>query len=632
MIIETKESNIKTVGQVDLQLKKAGISADSFSKLASLVTKNINSNPVKYCIQEVISNAVDSYKGDKERMLKNPIQIWADNNQFIVQDFGVGIDLEQFENVVMPLGASDKTSSNIEIGGFGLGFRSPLAVSPMFMCESSKDGVKRSWTILEDEEEVKYTLDFEGFTDEPNGTKITIPLVTNGSFLDNLKFVVQYQSGIVVNHNDFEVFNNTPIIEGQYFIYRESCHSDITLGTVPYTLAKLRYRPYAVKFNIGELNPTISRETVETTGKQDFIEKRINDAQSEFLSYLDNKDTFEYYFNTKVFNTYDYNFKGFKCSIRYGTLAENESYYATFKFLKPRYIVKGVLNKSKYVAPRVGKLYKGELRGNLTKYVYFKKSDIILIEDLKIEGLKDVPNIEELRNTKDYLEFCESVRSKRNKKTTKPKEFTSYFLLDKVLRGAGFTFRERYTNYSKSLIYYSTNKEEIRKLGETLFFMKSFKILDFAYVPEKNLKLITPNFVPIEKFMLNKTLIKKLSEYKLTSKLNQSTVGYLINAQEYFKLKRSFIEKDLFLYYKDSLLEELVDTFQQNNLLDNSILEKENDLTELVNFYKPIPSLLGSIYTVDREDCVQFLNKVEANRRLVKKQKEYIKILKSKIC
>jgi hypothetical protein len=139
----------------------------------SLMTSKIYNNPVGSIVRELSSNAYDAHvmAGHPER----PFRIHVPNVLepfFEIQDFGVGMSHEQMQQVYTMLGVSTKTDSNTQIGGFGLGSKTPLAYTMQFMVTSIHEGVRREYIVVNDGEGPELSLINEEPTDDHPGMTI----------------------------------------------------------------------------------------------------------------------------------------------------------------------------------------------------------------------------------------------------------------------------------------------------------------------------------------------------------------------------------------------------------------------------------------------------------------------------
>ncbi len=142
-----------------------------------LALSKMYSNPIKSIVREIISNAVDSHtrsNTDKKIHVLHPTRI---RPEFVVQDFGIGMSEEELRTVYCVLGESTKNNTNSQIGGFGLGAKSPFAYSDAFSLVSRKDGVEISCIVYRDENNCpQLNLTSIAKTKEPSGFQVSIPV------------------------------------------------------------------------------------------------------------------------------------------------------------------------------------------------------------------------------------------------------------------------------------------------------------------------------------------------------------------------------------------------------------------------------------------------------------------------
>jgi hypothetical protein len=183
-----------------LETVKMSIDADSVDVLMTNLT-SLYSNPVKAVVREYSANALDSHTKagqTKPVIVKMPTE---QNPVFSVQDFGIGMSKDEIANVYSRYGRSTKTGSNDEIGGFGLGCKSALAIADRFDIVSVKDGVKTTAFIKKNARGVGVVhFVSEDKTTEPNGVLITVPVEHNrvSAFRENTKLFDTWAVGSVL--------------------------------------------------------------------------------------------------------------------------------------------------------------------------------------------------------------------------------------------------------------------------------------------------------------------------------------------------------------------------------------------------------------------------------------------------
>jgi hypothetical protein len=144
------------------------------------------SNPTLALSREYLSNAYDACiakmgtQSSFGTVLDTPIEVTlpsALNPNFVIRDYGIGMNREVLSTVFPQYGASTKRGNNNEIGGFGLGAKSALAIVANFTVVSIKDGKKNVGIVQKGADgvgEISFLPETE--TDEASGTTITITL------------------------------------------------------------------------------------------------------------------------------------------------------------------------------------------------------------------------------------------------------------------------------------------------------------------------------------------------------------------------------------------------------------------------------------------------------------------------
>lgn len=181
------------------------------------------SNPLLAMSREYLSNAYDACiasmgtQSSFGTVLDTPIEVTlpsALNPNFIVRDYGIGMDRKVLSTVFPQYGASTKRDNNNEIGGFGLGAKSALALVANFTVVSIKDGKKNTGIVQKGADgvgEISFLPEME--TTDPSGTTITItlpkPEALNSVFRDSHLLLGFPHGSILMNGKMHEnsVFN-----------------------------------------------------------------------------------------------------------------------------------------------------------------------------------------------------------------------------------------------------------------------------------------------------------------------------------------------------------------------------------------------------------------------------------------
>ncbi|MGX9944944.1 hypothetical protein ACTG4Q_21000 [Bradyrhizobium denitrificans] len=130
---------------------------------------------IRYPMRELSTNAWDVARGNFEVHLPTRL-----NPVFRVRDFGTGMSEHDMENVYAKPYASKKRETNDQVGGWGIGSKSPYAYlmnddgAGTYFVTSFHDGVMRSYVMgLADDGMPTMDLMHEAPSDEPSGLEVS---------------------------------------------------------------------------------------------------------------------------------------------------------------------------------------------------------------------------------------------------------------------------------------------------------------------------------------------------------------------------------------------------------------------------------------------------------------------------
>ena len=283
---------------------KMGFAADAASHLAELMSNSVYQDKFGSIVREVVSNAVDA---NAEVSSTQRVQVTLVNKkslshavgEFRVRDFGLGISPDRIENIFTQYFASTKRDTNDQIGGFGIGAKSPFAYSPVFQVITHIDGVRRQYLLEKSSADRTCTLINTGETTESNGTEIVIP-VTDYAGIHSFVNAMESQLMLMGHQLDITVPEDYQFAESIIYDYgkflrivradRTVEHNGhmVSLGNVLYKIPPLTGDPYmmtnyVIKLNIGDVNPTLSREGLELNDSaKELIISTIDSIEDQF--------------------------------------------------------------------------------------------------------------------------------------------------------------------------------------------------------------------------------------------------------------------------------------------------------------------------------------------------------------
>ena len=305
MILEKqKEANVLVDGQSQESIGMS-LDLDSAQILMQMLSKNLYSDDIGSAIRECASNALDSHRraGVDEPIVVSLKASAANNYEFCVEDFGIGLDAEDVKNIISKYGKSTKRDSATELGMMGLGFKAPLAYSSSFYFVCRKDGMERKYMMYEGEDTNTIDLLYEKETTERNGVKVIIPVKYSDvwQFRKKIKEQLCYFESVYFDvPDDSSITNDFIISRHEHFQFSEMSidhRLHICLDNVYYPLdfEKLGIVnidfPIALRFSLSDgLYPTPNRESLRYTQEAKVIikQKLANVADYFITKYNEN--------------------------------------------------------------------------------------------------------------------------------------------------------------------------------------------------------------------------------------------------------------------------------------------------------------------------------------------------------
>jgi hypothetical protein len=274
------------------------INDKKLSKLFGILS-GLYKNIEESIVREYSSNAWDSHKSTNKE--DTPIMIKlvdaGDDSSISFQDFGLGMPPETMNNIYFNYLDSTKENDDSVIGCFGLGSKSALAYTHTFFIDTIFDNILYHYMFSKQSNgipagELMYTEE----TIECNGTTIKIPIKKADvyTFHNALKAQLVYFPNVYVDE-PYYFDNNFKIYDFDDFIYRPDGNIStlhMCVGNVYYPIDYSELKidpiklPFALKFNIGELMPTPSRENIVYSRESI---KTINDKIAKVFQFLTDK-------------------------------------------------------------------------------------------------------------------------------------------------------------------------------------------------------------------------------------------------------------------------------------------------------------------------------------------------------
>lgn len=331
MLVENM-NGIESVGFKQTQFK-----ISNSSKMFDILSNFVYSNKIESIVRELSSNAFDAHVMNNKKHV--PFDITLPSNEdlhpcFIIRDYGPGLSTEDIYMLYTTYGESTKTNSNDFIGAWGLGSKSPFSYTNSFNVTSWFEGKKSIYLMAFNEERIPcVTLISSEDSKEPSGLEISIPVSSKDikEFVECTEHVLAHFDPLPNVYLDFKVakfcnFNKVAkrIIDLEYgYLVDNSIPSkkyfNCLIGNIPYCIdinqftnskehkAIFHYLDnffispnsnlyrYVLKFDIGEIDVTASRENIQWTKKSfDAFKRKLvlfhYDIVTKFFEMMDNKE------------------------------------------------------------------------------------------------------------------------------------------------------------------------------------------------------------------------------------------------------------------------------------------------------------------------------------------------------
>jgi hypothetical protein len=306
MLLDTQKTEVIGSGEVETGTFNIMASAKTFMILSSQLYKY----KIRAIIREVCCNAVDGHNAASQAGLSDVRQFDVHlpttlEPEFRCRDYGIGLSHEDMMTMYSTYFASTKSGSNTDIGGFGLGCKSPFCYSDTFCVTSWHNGRKRTYTAYMQDGIPNISLltdDEQG--DEPSGVEVVIP--TEGT--DNREW---YNEAEYV-FSTFDINGYTPNMIGYRLTVRfvneynsvgmslgnRTLHPNgfyAVMGGVAYPIPPEFYKDTYlsvftsstnfIKFNIGDLDMQPSREELSLDTKtKEVLKNRIDGVVSHLMA------------------------------------------------------------------------------------------------------------------------------------------------------------------------------------------------------------------------------------------------------------------------------------------------------------------------------------------------------------
>lgn len=264
MLVETSTPLLHKSNVQSTTAFKISASAHAFKILSS----GLYSNKIAAVLREIGCNAVDAHVavGTPDR----PIDVKLPNTldaRFYIQDYGPGLSDEFVKHIYTTYFESTKTGGNDQIGGFGLGSKSPFAYTDQFTVESSHGGEVRTYVAYIDDNgapSISLMSSCPAPAEWPHGIRVSLPVKTSDvyEFRSSAQKVFQY---FRVKPN---MLGSEPIKDFEYKFLTDKFavpsdnggYSRVVMGGVAYQFQLDAVWPYTAENSVRQICQEMSME------------------------------------------------------------------------------------------------------------------------------------------------------------------------------------------------------------------------------------------------------------------------------------------------------------------------------------------------------------------------------------
>ena len=144
MQITSNTSNMSAVAVGLNQQKTQRFNIAQSAQFFQILSSSLYTYKDEAVIRETLTNAIDA----NIKVGKNqPVYVGIDNNKMVFIDFGSGINPNLIQDIYCTYGQSTKTQDETQTGGFGLGCKSPFAITDSFTLINRYQGKKYTYLI-----------------------------------------------------------------------------------------------------------------------------------------------------------------------------------------------------------------------------------------------------------------------------------------------------------------------------------------------------------------------------------------------------------------------------------------------------------------------------------------------------
>lgn len=283
-----------------------------------ILSSGVYEHKIAAVVREYMTNALDSHiQANKEKVPFRVTIPCASHPYFEVEDFGIGMDLEDALRIYTQYFKSTKSTTNIVAGGFGLGGKSFLAYTKQFTIRFRKSGQEHTALVYLGVDSLpRLDVISSVKTTEGDGVKISIPVQERdySQFEEEILFYASfYEIAPIFNKDVRTLFDNNLFYTEDQIVFQPRKRNRsalgngteyVLIGPVPYpisfrsiqnipneVLSLFRHSGDTVTFlklNIGDVAIAASRESLSLdVQSSDFIKSKLIEHHEKLCKDID---------------------------------------------------------------------------------------------------------------------------------------------------------------------------------------------------------------------------------------------------------------------------------------------------------------------------------------------------------
>ena len=233
-VVDTNREESITLGT---SLEGQAFAINSDAAFFDILSNSLYSNPLNAVLRETLTNALDAHQ---EAGITDPISVVynAQEGLFTVKDKGYGIPHDQIHAIYCTYGNSTKRNLS-STGGFGLGCKSPFALTNTFSIVNCNNGIKKTY-VFDKKNGIPEIIRIQGEeSTTEQGLTVIIPIPNQYQIIYPYVQAFAYYTGSKIVFNGTELKHLEYGKDGFYYVKEDAPVYLITLGIRSYVWDKL---------------------------------------------------------------------------------------------------------------------------------------------------------------------------------------------------------------------------------------------------------------------------------------------------------------------------------------------------------------------------------------------------------